>query len=108
MTNEQQALKLILTYDMATENVQEYYQFVMGRYIPDMQKLGFELIEAWTYAYSADKNVPNRTLAFVCRSSDSMDKLLTSEQWEQLNDTLDGFVANFDFKFVPYRAGFQI
>lgn len=102
------AVKLILTYDVIAETVQEYYQFVMGQYIPVMQSLGFELIEAWTHAYSADESAPGRIVSFACAEGDKMDELLLSDNWEALNEQLGQFVENFQYKFVTYRAGIQI
>ena len=108
MPKTNQALKLIMTYDMNANNMQAYYQFVMGRYIPVMQTFGFELVEAWTHAYSSDPELPNRTIAFASREGENMDKLLESDAWESINEQLSEFITNFDYKFVPYRAGFQL
>lgn len=108
MTEHKQPLKLIMSYDLTADNVQEYYQFVMGRYIPSMKQLGFELAEAWTYAYSSDPDLPNRTVTFVTPDASNMDTLLDGDAWPSLNDELAQFITNFDYKFVPYRTGFQI
>ena len=96
--------KLILSYDVDPRQLQEYYQFVMGSYLPMMQKRGIEMTEAWTMAYGEG---PNRQIGFVARDRDTMLDLLESETWASLNEQLNAFVSDFDYKVVPYREGFQ-
>jgi hypothetical protein len=101
---EAKGVKLLLTYEVIQDRQQEYYQFVMGRYLPGMQSLGFQMSEAWHTAYG---DAPNRLVGFVATDEEEMHKLLDSELWLTLNEELEGFVVNFDYKFVPYRGGFQ-
>lgn len=108
MSSDNQAVKLILNYDVVNTDGQEYYRFVMGKYLPEMQKLGFEMLEAWTHSWDAEGDLPNRVIELVCRDSADMDSLLDSDEWEALNDELDQYIANFSYKFLPYRAGVQV
>ena len=55
-------LKLLLSYDVKPDQLQEYYQFVLGRYIPQVQAMGLEVSEAWHTGYG---NWPNRLIGFV-------------------------------------------
>lgn len=96
--------KLILSYDVDPRQMQEYYQFIMGNYLPMMQKRGIEMTEVWTVAYG---EAPNRQIGFVSRDRDTMMELLDSEAWVTLNEELETFVTDFDYKVVPYREGFQ-
>ncbi len=97
--------KVLLSYEVKQETLQEYYQFVMNRYIPAMQTLGFQMSEAWHTAYG---DAPNRLIGFVCRDRQTVDNLVDSEVWEEINEQLQDFVINFDYKVIPYRSGFQI
>lgn len=98
-------LKLLLAYDVKSENLQEYYQFVMGSYIPAMQEMGMQMSEAWHTAYG---DAPSRLIGFVCETEDIMTELLRSEKWGDLNHQLEQFVTDFSYKVIPYRGGFQI
>jgi hypothetical protein len=98
-------LKLLLEYDVETESLQDYYRFVMGRYIPSMQAMGLQMSEAWHTAYG---DAPSRLIGFVCEDQDTMTGLLQSEKWLNLNDQLEKYVSGFSYKVVPYRGGFQI
>jgi len=97
--------KLLLSYEVKPEAMQEYYQFVMGRYVPMLQSMGLQMSEAWHTAYGA---APNRLLGFVCEEEETMDRLLESENWTAVNEELSRFVMDFTYKVIPYRGGFQI
>lgn len=98
-------MKLLLSYNMRPETGQEYYQFVLGRYIPIMQTLGLNMSEAWGMQYGEG---PDRMVAFVCRDEQTMQQLINSDTWEALNDKLLDYVTDFSYKVIPYREGFQI
>jgi hypothetical protein len=98
-------LKLLLSYDIRADDIQAYYQFVLGRYIPAVQSLGLEMSEAWHTAYG---QWPNRLVGFVARDAATMRRVLGDESWAALNDALQQFVVNFEYKVIPYREGFQL
>ena len=103
--DEPNGLKLLLSYSVGQENQQEYYKFVMGQYLPTLQSMGFQMSEAWHTAYG---DAPNRLIGLVCSDEDSMNMLLSSDEWESLNEKLEEFVSDLDYKFIPYRGGFQL
>ena len=105
MDQENQGLKLLLSYEVQPEKIQEYRQFVLQQYIPSMQNMGFQISEAWHTAYG---DAPNRLIGFVCRDRSTLDDLLISEQWEALNGQLETYVTEFSYKVVPYRNIFQL
>jgi hypothetical protein len=100
-----QGLKLLLEYDVNQETVQEYYQFVMGQYVPALQSMGLQMSEAWHTAYG---EAPNRLIGFVCTDSTIMNRLLASDLWSDLNQELEKYVSDLHYKVVPYRGGFQL
>ena len=48
-----QAVKLIMTWDILPEHEQEYFEFVIREFIPGVQRLGWELSDAWATVYGA-------------------------------------------------------
>ena len=98
-------LKLLVSYNINLEDSQEYYQFVMGKYIPAMQSMGLEMSEAWHTAYGL---YPNRLIGFVSRDSEILKDLMAGEEWEELNEELSDHVSELDFKVIRYKLGFQI
>lgn len=103
--NEPRGLKLLLSYHVNLEKQQEYHKFVMGRYLPTLQSMGFQMSEAWHTAYG---DAPNRLIGLVCNDETTMNELLSSDEWDSLNDQLEEFVSDLDYKFIPYRGGFQL
>ena len=97
-------LKLILSYSIRPETGQEYYQFVLGQYVPVMQSMGLDMIEAWHTAYG---DYPNRLIVFVSKDRETMLRVINDANWDELNDRLLDYVADFDYKVIPYKIGFQ-
>lgn len=105
MSEIHDGLKLLISYNIIPELTQEYYEFVLGRYVPTMQSLGLEMSEAWHTAYG---DYPNRLIAFVARDPETMRDLLKDGVWDELNEKLQEYVTDFQYKIVPYEVGFQI
>jgi hypothetical protein len=103
--SHEQPVKLLMSYDMREGVGQEYYQFVLGRYIPAMQALGLQMVEAWQTQYG---NGPDRLVGFLARDEQIIHDLFKNESWQALNHQLLEFVTNFEYKVIPYREGFQI
>jgi hypothetical protein len=99
------AYKLLLSYEVNAEQMQDYYQFMLGRYVPMLQGLGLEMSEAWHTAYGEQ---PNRLVGFVARERTAIEKVLASSTWESLTEELVQFVTGFSYKVIPYREGFQL
>jgi len=97
-------LKLLLSYNIRPDNAQDYYEFVLGRYVPILQTLGLEMSEAWHTAYG---NYPNRLIGFVARDETTMMSMLDNDIWDALNDQLLEYVTDFSYKVIPYKMGFQ-
>ncbi len=105
MMQEARGTKLLLSYEVIQDRQQEYYQFIMGRYLPALQSMGFQMSEAWHTAYG---DAPNRLVGLVCADEIAMQELVSSDLWGDLNDELEQFVTDFEYKFIPYRGGFQL
>jgi hypothetical protein len=104
MSEIDSGLKLLISYNINLDEAQEYYEFVLGKYIPVMQALGLEMSEAWHTAFG---DYPNRLIGFVSRDGNSLRELMEGETWEELNEELQTHVTELDYKVVPYKLGFQ-
>lgn len=105
MSESNDGLKLLISYNIIPETAQEYYEFVLGRYVPVMQALGLEMSDAWHTAYG---DYPNRLIGFVAKDRETMRGVLEGEVWDELNEKLQEYVTDFQYKIVPYEVGFQI
>lgn len=105
MENSGSGYKLLLSYEVNAKDLQEYYRFVMGRYVPSLQELGLQMSEAWHTAYG---DGPSRLVGFVCEDRQTITDLLKSEEWELLTEEMKKYVMDLEYKVIPYRGGFQI
>jgi len=105
MNDIDNGLKLLISYNIDQEDSQDYYRFVLGKYIPAMQSMGLEMSEAWHTAYGP---YPSRLIGFVSRDSEILRELMAGEEWEALNEELSDHVSELDFKVIRYKLGFQI
>jgi hypothetical protein len=98
------AVKLIMSWDIAPEHEEEYFEFVVRDFIPGMQRLGFELSDAWATVFGTQ---PQILVGAVLPSESRVRELLRSPDWNSLNNRLQDYVKNFSYKVVKARGGFQ-
>ncbi|MEJ5223141.1 MAG: hypothetical protein WHV44_01710 [Anaerolineales bacterium] len=97
-------VKLLMTWDIAPEHDQEYFEFVIREFIPGIQRLGLEPLEAWATVYG---NYPQILVAMLAPDLFSAQRALNSGDWKSLREKLMGFVNNYSYKVVDARSGFQ-
>lgn len=97
--------KLMISYDVNEGMVEEYRQFVLGEFLPQVQRMGLAVTEVWHTAYG---DYPDRLTELVSRDEDTMWQILRSEEWDKLETQLQEYVSDFQRKVVAYRPGFQI
>jgi len=97
-------VKLLLSYNIAPETQQEYYEFILREFIPKLQEMGVAMTEAWHTAYG---NYPLRMAGFVAPDVETMTDLLRSDEWKKLEQQFNQLVTNLQLKVVPYKEGFQ-
>ena len=98
------AVKVLMTWDIAVERDTEYFEFIIGEFIPGVQKLGLQPAEAWATVYGSYPQIQVGLLA-----SDVLQarQILDSNDWVVLQDQLSNYIKNFSYKVVPARGGFQ-
>ena len=105
MEGKQMLTKLMLSYDVNENMIEEYRQFVTGEFLPEVQKMGLAVTEVWHTAYG---DYPNRQTELVSRDEDTMWHILNSDEWDDLETKLLQYVSDFGRKVVPYQPGFQM
>lgn len=102
---EQAPVKLIMTWDIIPEREQDYFEFIIREYVPGLQRLGFDLADAWATVYGAE---PQIMVTIVVNSSRKARQILLSEDWLALHHSLQEFIQNYTMKMVHARSSFQI
>ena len=98
------AFKLILSWDILPEKEQEYFEFVVREFIPGVQRLGFEVTDAWATLYGTQPQIMvGATLPSLMRVQTAME----SDDWSHLHSQLQEYVQNYSQKIVEAQGGFQ-
>lgn len=97
-------VKVLMTWDISSEHEQEYFEFVIGEFVPGVQRLGFQPVEAWATIYG---EYPQIQVGMLAPDEAKAQRILSSADWSDLRDRLFGFIKNFSYKVVPARGGFQ-
>ncbi|MEL7643891.1 MAG: hypothetical protein AAGU25_07260 [bacterium] len=97
-------VKLIISWDIVQDREQEYFEFLIREFLPGMQKLGFELSDAWATVFG---NEPQILVGAVLPSLEQANDLLASSDWISLHNRLLDYVENYSQKLVSARGGFQ-
>ncbi len=98
------AVKIIMSWDITPNHEQEYFEFVVREFIPGIQRLGFELNDAWATVYGTQ---PQILVAAIVPTMEKARNILESSDWHSLNNKLQDFVHNFSYKVIEARGGFQ-
>jgi hypothetical protein len=97
-------VKLLMTWDIAPEHERDYFEFVIGEFVPGVQRMGLQPVEAWATIYG---DHPQILVAMLAETLAGARLAMSSDGWNQLQDKLQAFVRNFEYKIVPARGGFQ-
>ncbi len=98
------SVKVLMTWDISPERDQEYFEFVVGEFVPGVQRIGLQPVEAWATIYGP---YPQIQVGLLAENAQRVQSALNSQEWVQLQQQLFGYVNNFSFKIVPARGGFQ-
>ena len=98
------AVKLLMTWNIIPGREQDYFEFVVREFIPGVQRLGFELSDAWATVYGSQ---PQILVGAVLPSMTKARQIMRSNEWKSLNNQLKEYVQNYTQKIIPKRGGFQ-
>lgn len=98
------AVKLIMTWDISADQEQDYFEFVVREFIPGVQRMGFELSDAWATVYGSS---PQIMVTAVLPDAREARQVLKSDEWRDLHNHLQDYVKNYTQKIVTARGGFQ-
>ena len=97
-------IKIIMTWDIAPEREQEYFEFVVREFIPGVQRLGLELKDAWATVYGTR---PQILVGAVLPSVSKARQVMRTTEWVSLHNQLQDYVVNYTEKIVEAHGGFQ-
>ncbi|MEA3334515.1 MAG: hypothetical protein U9R25_01295 [Chloroflexota bacterium] len=98
-------MKLLMSWDIKNGREQPYFEFIIREFAPGLMNLGLQPTEAWYTVYGGG---PQILTGGVAGDMETMNEILTSEEWSGLKERLLSFVTNFDHKVVPADGSFQL
>ena len=98
------SLKLLMSYNIKQNREAEYYRYVLGEFLPELQSVGLIMDEGWHTAYG---NYPIRLIVFRIQDGVEMTDVLTSDQWSRGKEKLLKFVRDYEERVVPAKNVFQ-
>jgi hypothetical protein len=97
-------VKVLMTWDISPEHEQEYFEFVIGEFIPGVERLGFQPAEAWATIFG---RYPQIQVGLLADSVPMVQHIFDSDDWRNLQEQLFTYVQNYSYKVVPAKGGFQ-
>ncbi|MBN1666829.1 MAG: hypothetical protein JW862_07060 [Anaerolineales bacterium] len=98
-------VKLLLTWDIIPGREQDYFEFVVQEFIPQVQRMGLEPTDAWFTVYG---DQPQILAAVRARNYNNLQHVLASQEWGGLTNRLLDYVENLNVRTVLERPGFQM
>jgi len=98
-------VKLLMTWDILPDREQEYFEFVISDFLPEIKLLGIRTVDAWYTMYG---DQPQIMVSAKTQSQAALNVAMASKEWQRLLDNLMNFVENFSYKIISARTGFQL
>jgi hypothetical protein len=97
-------VKLLIIYNVKPSREEAYYRFIMGEFMPTAQSIGLHMGEIWRTAWG---DYPQRLIELIAESPGTLQDILDSERWREMETKLERYVDDYQRRTVPYRNGFQ-
>jgi len=98
-------IKLLMSWDIKEEVEQTYFEFMMRDFVPGLIRLGIQPTEAWYTVYGEG---PRILTGGVTDDLETMEKILASDEWRELEAKLLNLVTNFKYKVIRANGRFQL
>ena len=98
-------VKLLMTWDILPNLEQEYFEFVISDFIPEIKQLGISPVDLWYTLYG---DQPQIMVAAKTQSQAALNIAMASKEWQRLIENLLQFVGNFSYKVISAQTGFQL
>lgn len=98
-------VKLLMTWDILPDKEQEYFEFVISDFLPEIKQLGISPVDAWYTMYG---DQPQIMVTAKTQSQASLNVVMASKEWQLLLENLSKYVENFSYKVISAQTGFQL
>ena len=98
-------VKLLMSWNIQTGREAEYFEFVVKEFAPGLLRLGLQPTEAW-YTVYGDR--PQILTGSVAEDLPTMQRILATQDWQELHNKLDGYVTDYKQKIIRAPGSFQL
>ena len=98
-------IKLLMSWDIKPGLEANYFDFVVNEFMPNLLELGIQPTEAWYTVYGSG---PQILTGGVAKDMETMNNILDSEEWHELQSKLRTYITNFEYKVVRDTGRFQL
>jgi hypothetical protein len=98
-------VKLLMSWDIRPGKEESYFEFVVKQFSPKLLSLGVQPTDAWYTVYGEG---PRILSGAVAEDLEAMNRVLVSEDWQDIERKLLKYVTNYKRKVVEASGGFQI
>jgi len=98
-------VKLLMSWDIKPGRDSEYFEFVVREFVPGITRLGLQPTEAWFTIYG---DRPQVLTGGITDDMEAMQKILDSDEWQNLHEKLLEMVTNYRQKIVRATGSLQI
>ncbi len=98
-------IKLLMSLDIKSGLESTYFDFIVNEFAPGLLKLGVQPTEAWYTVYGSG---PQILTGGVAKDLETMNQILDSDEWHDLQSKLRAYITNFEYKVVPDTGRFQL
>jgi len=100
-----QLMKLLMTWNIIPGREQAYIDFNAKTFVPRMMEFGLQPMDSWFTQYG---DAPQVTVGWVTDDAAVIKRALASDEWHELEEQLEGYVTDFEYKVVPVTGRFQM
>jgi hypothetical protein len=94
-----------MSWNIRPGQEENYFDFVVNEFGPEMMKLGVRPTDAWFTTYG---DRPQILTGGVADDLESLQRVLASEEWRNLKQKLFTYVVDYNQKIVHATGRFQL
>lgn len=98
-------IKLLMSWNIRSGREAEYFEFVVKEFAPGLMRLGLQPTEAWYTVYG---DPPQILTGSVAEDAQTIQQILTSDEWHELHQKLEEYVTDYQHKIVRATGAFQL
>ena len=90
-------VRLVCSWNIKSDAEPSYFEFIVQEFAPKMIKMGIRPTEVWYTVYGEG---PQIIMPAIAADHESLQQVLSSEEWLELVDRLNTFVTDYQLRIL--------